>query len=557
MQNTAIFYDIENLIKGYNQSQIVANNISLRDILAKIRQAHLISEIGIQRAYANWSDHRLTVMAKEISELGIEPIQIFGLSRNQKKNAADIQLAVDAIDLAYIRPWFDVFVIVSGDGGFSALGKKLHECGRKVIGCAYKSATNQIFESVCDIFIHLEEPNYKKVSEDKNIFEKKVYSKSNITHPLAIKLSGKINHLSSEDKNEIIEQSKKIISIIANDSECVKQLNTNGINMGVAREVFKHAIKDFNISILGFSKFVDFFNFIAQGSSLVTILMPNNEMKIVFCDNNLTHNILLKNSDELLFNLKITNQTVKRMANDLERLSSENNSEIIEHSKNIINWFENDQESKKIIQKQGISLSVVKEAFKYGIENFEPLMVGFGRFIEFLQYITANTNFVISKSPNNTSAITYRNSHLDNLEILPYLDESYIHSPDNYSAILGVNSPIFRVINSLEQYNLISIIFKLEGAGRNRESLCNYLNQQAIEYEMKTVNACISNLIGAKIIEDQENLANLSDVNFQINPNFTHVDSAVEQIFDCMRRKLVDFFDEDFQENVFTSLLDS
>ena len=158
MQNTAIFYDIENLIYGYKQAAIMASNVSLKEILEKIKSSHLINGIGVQRAYANWSDSRLNVMGKEISELGIEPIQIFGLSRNQKKNAADIQLAVDAIDLAYVRPWLDLLVIVSGDGGFSALGKKLHECGKKVIGCAYKSSTNQIFEAVCDLFIPLEEP---------------------------------------------------------------------------------------------------------------------------------------------------------------------------------------------------------------------------------------------------------------------------------------------------------------------------------------------------------------------------------------------------------------
>ncbi|WLT40614.1 NYN domain-containing protein (plasmid) [Synechocystis sp. B12] len=123
MQNTAIFYDIENLLKGYNDPQTVAKNISLKETINQIKAVEIVGGIGIQRAYANWSDYRLKTIAQEVSKLGIEPIQLFGLSWNQKKNAADIQLAVDVIDLVYVRPWFDVFVIVSGDGGFSALGK--------------------------------------------------------------------------------------------------------------------------------------------------------------------------------------------------------------------------------------------------------------------------------------------------------------------------------------------------------------------------------------------------------------------------------------------------
>lgn len=71
MQNTAIFYDIENLIYGYKQAEIMASNVSLKQILEKIKSSNLINGIGVQRAYANWSDSRLNVMAKEISELGI------------------------------------------------------------------------------------------------------------------------------------------------------------------------------------------------------------------------------------------------------------------------------------------------------------------------------------------------------------------------------------------------------------------------------------------------------------------------------------------------------
>jgi uncharacterized LabA/DUF88 family protein len=157
--NTAIFYDIENLLKGYSFSQQMVANLSLKEILEAVRQTEQIGHIALQRAYANWSDPRLAIMRGEINELGIDPIQVFGFSRDQKKNAADIQLAIDAIDLAHVRPSLEVFVIVSGDGGFASLAKKLHEYGKVVIGCGYQSATNRTFQAVCDNFVWIADPD--------------------------------------------------------------------------------------------------------------------------------------------------------------------------------------------------------------------------------------------------------------------------------------------------------------------------------------------------------------------------------------------------------------
>ena len=149
---TAVFYDIENLLKGYSFSQQLIMNLSLKEILQTTKESYNLEGLAVQKAYANWSDPRLAVMRGEINELGIDPVQVFGFSWENKKNAADIQLAIDAIDLAYTRPAIDTFVIVSGDGGFSALAKKLHEYGKTVIGCAYRGATMSFGRYVTDLY---------------------------------------------------------------------------------------------------------------------------------------------------------------------------------------------------------------------------------------------------------------------------------------------------------------------------------------------------------------------------------------------------------------------
>lgn len=163
--NTAIFYDVENLLKGYSFSQELISSLSLKEIMQRIRDTGKIGQVAVQRAYANWSDPRLNIMRGEIIELGIDPIQIFGFSRGLHKNAADIQLAIDAVDLAHIRPSLQIFVIVSGDGAFASLAKKLHEYGKTIIGCAYKKATNRVFEAVCDAFVWITDPDEEKEEE--------------------------------------------------------------------------------------------------------------------------------------------------------------------------------------------------------------------------------------------------------------------------------------------------------------------------------------------------------------------------------------------------------
>lgn len=156
---TLVLYDLENLLKGYKISDAMLRELSLTKILAELRQRAQLGPIIAQRAYANWSNPKLNTLRLEISALGIEPIQVLGFAKHHTKNAADIQLVIDAIDLAYVRPSIAVVVIISGDGGFSALAKKLHEYGITVIGCAYQGAASKTFRAVCDEFVLINDPD--------------------------------------------------------------------------------------------------------------------------------------------------------------------------------------------------------------------------------------------------------------------------------------------------------------------------------------------------------------------------------------------------------------
>jgi hypothetical protein len=70
-----------------------------------------------------------------------------------RKNAADIQMAVDAMELAFTRDFVSTFVIVSGDSDFTPLVSKLRELNKRVIGVGLKGSTSAMLPPACDEFI--------------------------------------------------------------------------------------------------------------------------------------------------------------------------------------------------------------------------------------------------------------------------------------------------------------------------------------------------------------------------------------------------------------------
>lgn len=265
--NTAVFYDIENLLKGYAFSAQTLASLSLREILESASKTDRLSAVAVQRAYANWSDPRLGVMRGEISELGIEPVQIFGFGRDQKKNAADIQLAIDAIDLAHVRPSIEVFVIVSGDGGFASLAKKLHEYGKTVIGCAYTSAANRVFQAVCDEFVPIPDPEDGRNRESTSTPQDQPEGPQ-ITTPLVLRMAQTVKRVAANERQVVISKAKEVLAWIEKDPGSRRDLNGQGLHLSVVGEAIRHAVPDFDPSRVGFAKFVEFLQYLCAGTKL-------------------------------------------------------------------------------------------------------------------------------------------------------------------------------------------------------------------------------------------------------------------------------------------------
>ena len=142
-RNMAVFIDLENLFGGYGRSITgVPLAAMVRAVQRKAHELGLSRGAATARAYANWTHPDMASYRKQMAAAGIEPVQVWTSTAptipggTRPKNAADIQLVVDALAVAADAPWIDVFAIISGDGDFVPLVRRLQLIGKVVLGAS-------------------------------------------------------------------------------------------------------------------------------------------------------------------------------------------------------------------------------------------------------------------------------------------------------------------------------------------------------------------------------------------------------------------------------------
>src|SRR3954471_8184122 len=147
-ERIALFLDYENLALGArdNLGGMVFDFRPIADALAER------GRVVVRRAYADWSyfDEDRRMLTRSHVEL-IEMPQRMGASR---KNAADIKMAVDAMELAFEREYISTFAICTGDSDFTPLVHKLRELNKRVIGVGVEKSTSALLPPACDEFLY-------------------------------------------------------------------------------------------------------------------------------------------------------------------------------------------------------------------------------------------------------------------------------------------------------------------------------------------------------------------------------------------------------------------
>ena len=127
---------------------IDAENASPRFARAVFESVGKIGDATVRRIYGDFSGGRLVSWNAAIRSWSIVPCHQPAHVRG--KNAADIALVIDAVDLSY-RERLDGFVLVSSDSDFTRLAQRFREGGFAVYGFGERK-TPQPFRAACHRF---------------------------------------------------------------------------------------------------------------------------------------------------------------------------------------------------------------------------------------------------------------------------------------------------------------------------------------------------------------------------------------------------------------------
>ena len=127
---------------------IDGENASPRHARAVFEAAAKLGEATVRRIYGDFSNGRLAAWHAAIRAFAIvpqhQPVHVRG------KNAADIALAIDAMDLMY-RESLEGFALMSSDSDFTRLAQRLREGGFAVYGFGERK-TPRAFRTACRRF---------------------------------------------------------------------------------------------------------------------------------------------------------------------------------------------------------------------------------------------------------------------------------------------------------------------------------------------------------------------------------------------------------------------
>ena len=149
-ERIALFLDYENLAIGARE-QLQLSVFDFRPVADALAER---GRVVVRRAYADWS--RFDEDRRMLTRHHVELIEIPQRMGSVRKNAADIKMAVDAIELCFERDYITTFVLGTGDSDFTPLVHKLRELNRRVIGIGVEASTSALLPPACDEFLFYE-----------------------------------------------------------------------------------------------------------------------------------------------------------------------------------------------------------------------------------------------------------------------------------------------------------------------------------------------------------------------------------------------------------------
>jgi uncharacterized protein (TIGR00288 family) len=144
----AVFIDFDNIEIGVKST--LHREFDVAAVLDALKER---GEIVTKFAYANWG--RQESATRALSEHAVQMVQRDPSPRGDK-NGADINLALDALEMAFTHDHINAFAIVSGDSDFIALVNKLKQYDKRIFVVGGRAFTSTILQKNCHEFVAYE-----------------------------------------------------------------------------------------------------------------------------------------------------------------------------------------------------------------------------------------------------------------------------------------------------------------------------------------------------------------------------------------------------------------
>src|SRR5580692_5791896 len=144
----AVFIDFDNIEIGVKST--LHREFDVAAVLDALKER---GEIVTKFAYANWG--RQESATRALSEHAVQMVQRDPSPRGDK-NGADINLALDALEMAFTHDHINAYAIVSGDSDFIALVNKLKQYDKRIFVVGGRAFTSTILQKNCHEFVAYE-----------------------------------------------------------------------------------------------------------------------------------------------------------------------------------------------------------------------------------------------------------------------------------------------------------------------------------------------------------------------------------------------------------------
>ena len=216
--DVVVFFDYENIV--YSLRQKLGENPNFELLMDKCQE---YGRIVLARAYADWSHHNTVIAPLQAS--GFDPVYVptyfyENKERRARKNAVDIHIAIEAVEVMFTQPHIDTYILLTGDKDFIPLANALRRNGKTVIAIGVQGTTSPYMRQATDDFVFYHE--LAEVSKDKKRkpLEKDIYR---VLVDAVIKLQ-------SEDQKTVFPQVKHTMSEMLGSFDEKDYMDSKGVH---------------------------------------------------------------------------------------------------------------------------------------------------------------------------------------------------------------------------------------------------------------------------------------------------------------------------------------